>query len=133
MNPFAGSWKANLSTSQRHPNHQFQSATLHFDFSEDVVRLTHAGINMDGKYESGVTTLHLDGREHPVSEQAPGIVVVTQRVGEYILETLAKRDGKVIGQGVYEVCVDGKTLTAKVSGTDAGDKEFEQTIVFDRG
>ena len=87
---------------------------------------------MDGKYESGTTTLHLDGREHPVSEQAPDVVVVTQLVGRNVLQMLAKREGKVIGRSVYEVSMDGKTLNAKVSGIDANGKEFEQTIVFER-
>ena len=87
---------------------------------------------MDGKYESGTTTLYLDGREHPISEQAPDIVVLTQFVARNVLEMLAKREGKVIGRSLYEVSMDGKTLNAKVSGTDASGKEFEQTIAFER-
>src|SRR6185369_12963713 len=53
MNLFLGTWVANLEKSRRHANHQFQSATLAFDVSGDVVSLTHAGVNMAGKPESG--------------------------------------------------------------------------------
>ena len=45
--------------------------------------------------------------------------------------TMAKKDGKVVGQSAYEISKDGKTLTAKVKGIDASGREFEQVIVFD--
>ena len=53
MNPFLGTWVANLEKSRRHANHQFQSATLTFEVSGDMVSLTHAGVNMAGEPESG--------------------------------------------------------------------------------
>jgi hypothetical protein len=131
-NPFAGTWKANLSKSQRHPNHLFQSLTLHFEVSDDTVLLTFTGVNMAGKQESGTSKLHPDGKEYPVAE-APSVVEVSKWVGSHILETVAKKDGKVIGQSTYEVSGDGNTLTAKIKGIDESGTPFEQAIVFDRG
>jgi hypothetical protein len=132
MNPFCGTWIANVEKSRRHANHQFQSATLTFELVCDDVSLTHGGINMSGKYESGTTVLHPDGKEHPVSSQAPGVVAVTRWVGTHVLESEAKKDGLVVGKGTYAVSEDGRTLTATVEGTDAAGKGFEQVIVFDR-
>ena len=129
--PFSGTWKANISKSKQHPNHLFESATLRFEVSDDVVLLTYTGVNMSGEQESGTTKLHPDGKEHLFAE-APGVVEVTKWVGSHILETVAKKDGKVVGQSRYEVSSDGKTLTAKVKGIDASGAEFEQVIVFDR-
>ena len=132
MDLFTGTWRANLAKSQRHSNHMFHSATLHFDVSGDTVTLTHTGVNRDGNQESGTTTLHADGREHPVSPQTPGVVVVTKWMGAHTLETAAMKDGQVVGQGTYEVSGDGRTLTAKVRGVDGSGAPFEQVIVFDR-
>jgi hypothetical protein len=132
MNLFTGTWRANLAKSQRHSNHMFHSAGLHFDVSGDTVTLTHTGVNRDGNQESGTTTLHADGKEHPVSPQTPGVVVVTKWVGAHTLETAAMKDGEVVGQGTYEVSGDGRTLTAKVRGVDGSGAPFEQVIVFDR-
>jgi hypothetical protein len=98
MNPFSGTWIANIEKSRRHVNHQFQSATLSFELTGDDVSLTHAGVNMAGKPESGTTLLHPDGMEHPVS-QAPGVVSVTRWVGTHLLESEAKKDGCVVGKG----------------------------------
>ncbi|MEW6209616.1 MAG: hypothetical protein AB1631_14710 [Acidobacteriota bacterium] len=130
-NPLAGIWKANLSKSKQHANHQFQSATLRFEISDDTVLLTFTGVNMSGQQESGTRKLHPDGKEYPIAE-VPGVVEVARWVNSRTLEMVAKKDGKVIGEGTYQVSSDGKTLTATIRGTDGSGAEFEQVIVFDR-
>ena len=130
-NPLAGTWNANVSKSQRHPNHLFKSMKLHIEMSEDAVSINYSGVNMSGNEESGTSKLHPDGKEHPIAE-APGFVEVSRWVGPRLLESLGKKDGKVLGQSTYEVSSDGNTLTAKIKGIDASGSTFEQVIVFDR-
>ena|SRR5438105_4412900 len=132
MNPFAGTWTANISKSQRHPNHLFQSAALVFDVSDDAISLTHSGINANGESESGTQILYPDGKERAVSENMPDIVVITKWLNPQILSSVARKDDTVLGRGTYELSADGKALTATVAGTDAGGKPFDQVIVFDR-
>jgi hypothetical protein len=129
--PLAGTWKADLSKSQRDPNHQFQSLTLRFEVSDEAVSLTFTGVNAAGKEESGTRKFRPDGKEYPVAA-APGVVEMARWVGTNTLEIVAKKDGKVAGESAYEVAKDGKTLTSKVKGTDAKGRPFEQVIVFDR-
>ena len=130
--PLEGTWKANLEKSRRDPNHLFDSLTLKFAVSGDTVTLVYSGINMSGEEESATTTLQADGRERPVSEQAPGVMLVTRWVSANMLETVTTKDGESVGRGTYEVSADGKTLTATVSGTDAGGRRFENVVVADR-
>ena len=130
-NPLAGTWNANLSKSKRDPNHQFQSAALHIEVSGDTVLLNYSGVNMSGQQESGTTKLNPDGKEYPVPE-VTGFVQVARWVDSNTLEMTAKKDGKVVGQAVYQVSPDRKTLTARLKGIDASGGEFEQVIVFDR-
>lgn len=130
-NPFSGTWVANIEKSQRHPNHQFQSATMQFVVVGDTVTLTHGGVNAGGQQESGKVVLHADGKEHPVPE-APGVTVVTRWVGPRVLHTIGNSAGTQVGEQTYEVSTDGKILTAKVSGIDASGARFDQVIVFDR-
>ena len=132
MSPLTGTWVANLAKSRRHENHQFQSATLRFEVSGNAVSLTQAGVNMSGKDESSTLTLVADGEEHPVSPQAPGVVVISKWIGTQVLETTGKRCDAILGRGTYEVAADGQTLTATVAGIDGQGKTFEQVIVFDR-
>jgi hypothetical protein len=130
-NPFAGAWQANISKSKRHPNHLFKSAVMRFEVSADVVSLTYTGVNMSGVEESGTSKLYPDGKEHPITE-APGFVALSRWLGPRILETTARKDGKVVGHSTYEISEDGKTLTANITGIDASGSTFEQVIVFDR-
>ena len=132
MNPFVGTWVANLEKSQRHVNHQFQSATLTFGESSDGVAMTHAGLNMSGKHESGTTILCPDGVERPASPQAPGVMAVTTYQGTHVLATEARANGRTLGSATYAVSGNGEQLTATVQGVDAAGKAFDQVIVFDR-
>jgi hypothetical protein len=43
--------------------------------------------------------------------------------GSYVLETVARKDGEIVGRGLYEVSVDGRTLTVTSD---------QQRIVLDR-
>jgi|SRR6187401_3291969 len=132
MDPFTGTWIANLAKSRRHANHQFQSATLRFEVSGNAISLTQGGVNMSGKNESSTLTLQADGEERPASPLAPGVTVLTRWMGTHGLETIGKRGADTLGRGTYEVSVDGRTLIAKVYGIDAQGAAFEQEIVFDR-
>lgn len=132
MSIFAGTWVANIDKSRRHVNHQFHRATLAISISGDVVTMTHGGINAAGKQEAGTTVLHVDGQDHEVSPLAPGVVVAARWRGTQVLETVARKDGHVVGDGSYEVSSDGRSLTATVAGIDAAGARFEQVIVFDR-
>ena len=133
MSILNGTWIANIEKSRRHANHQFESATISFDVSGEMVTLTYGGVNASGKQESATTVLCADGQDHEVSPLAPGVAVATRWRGTNILETVAKQDGQVVGDGTYEVSSDGQTLTATVAGTDKAGARFEHVIVFDRG
>jgi hypothetical protein len=117
-NPLVGKWKANLSKSQRDPNHQFQSLALRFEISDDALLLTFTGISMSGKEESGMRKLHPDGKERPVAE-AHGIVEVSRWVGSHTLESVAKKDGTVRRVRSLNVRAGLKSAAAHAAKTKA--------------
>ena len=131
MHALNGTWVANLERSKRDPNHQFQSATMRVDVRERRVTLTYGGVNGSGCDERGVQTIEADGEEHLIAE-APGFVAVAT-LDPRALHAVGKKDGEVVSRGSYEVSDDGLTLTATVSGLDAGGRPFDQVVVFDRG
>ena len=120
--PFAGTWAANLAKSRRHPLNPFRSATLHIDVVDDIVTIVDVVVDAEGREEQHTNTIRVDGSEHP-SERGNGYSVKALWHGPRILETLGKKDGEVIGRGVYEVAADGATLTISSD---------EQVIVLDR-
>jgi hypothetical protein len=130
MHPLTGRWTANLAKSRRDPNHQFHRATLRLEVDSDRVSLTYGGVNAAGKTEEGTRLICADGESHPEAG-APG-VVSTSTIAARTLQSVATKDGAMVGRGTYEVSEDGRTLTATMSGFDASGRRFEQAIVFDR-
>jgi hypothetical protein len=120
VNPFVGTWTANLSKSRRHPNNQFQSATLQFAVTGDAVTIVDVVVDDAGREERGKNIILADGNEHP---QGNGYVLTARWRDPQAFETTATKDGQIVGWGTYEVSADGKTLT--ISGD-------QQVIVLDR-
>jgi hypothetical protein len=132
VDPFVGTWIADISRSRRHPNHLFRSATLRFELSGEAVVITHSDVDMAGQTESASTTVYPDGKVHPFSAETPDAVMVAERVSPNLLNAAAMQEGEVIGTGTYEISDGGTTLTATMRGTDAQGEPFEEVIVFDR-
>jgi len=120
--PFAGKWTANLAKSKRHPANPFQSATMEFEVVDDVVTIHDVVVDASGREERGKNVIQVDGNEYS-SENGSGYVLIARWRGPNIIETLAKKDGQIVGWGTYEVSNDGKTLT--ISGD-------QQMVVLDR-
>jgi hypothetical protein len=118
--PLVGTWIANLSKSRRHPANQFQSATLQFKVTGDTVTIDDAVVDDSGHEERGRNIVQADGMERASGN---GYALTVKWRDTNVLETVAKKDGKVVGWGTYEVSADGKTMTISAD---------EQVIVLDR-
>ena len=122
MNPFAGTWTANLSKSRQHPLNPFQSATLHFDVVGNTVTINDVVVDESGQEVRAKNRLQTDGKEH-ASEQGKGYILLARWLGPHVLEAVVKKDDRVEGRVMYEVSGDGTTLTISADG---------QVIVCDR-
>ena len=121
-NPFVGTWIANLSKSRRHPDNQFQEATLEFALDGDRLTITDLVVDSSGREEKRTHTIKIDGNEHP-STGGRGYFIAGSWLGSHILEASATKDGEIVGHGMYLVSPDGKTLTISAD---------QQLIVCDR-
>ena len=130
MHPLAGSWIANIPESRRHPNHQFESATMRFEIDGVMVSLVYGGVNAQGRQEQGTQRLHADGQERVVPESADTTAICT--LDARALHALGRKNGLDVGRSSYCVSDDGRTMTATVTGIDAAGRSFDQVIVFDR-
>ena len=120
--PFVGEWTANLSKSIRHPASQFRSARLQVEVVGDMVTISDVVVDESGRENRGKNAMRADGNEHP-SERGNGYAMTATWRGSYVLETVARKDGEIVGRGLYEVSVDGRTLTVTSD---------QQRIVLDR-
>ncbi|HEY6179109.1 MAG TPA: hypothetical protein VIX73_31865 [Kofleriaceae bacterium] len=133
--PFVGTWTANLAESKRHPANLFQSATLEFAVDGNAVTITHRGTGATGEAEHSTNRLEVDGEEHP-SGPAHAYAVTAKWHGARVLETTARKQGRIVGRGTYEVSSNGKLLVVSTrapgANADGWATEFEQVILFDR-
>ena len=121
VSPLAGRWIADVSRSKRHPANQFTSATIVFAVRGTTVDIDDEFVDDAGKTIRGRNTLEADGVARPTSN---GFVITATWLARNDLETLATKNGEVVGRGRYTVSEDGRSLTIVANG--------DQVIVLDR-
>jgi hypothetical protein len=106
--PLAGRWMADAARSQRHPANLFRSAIMQFDVRGDTVDISHRMVDESGREEMQRHTIQADGIEH----QTPnGYLMLAKWDGPRLLQTVATKDGVVVGRGQYEISDDDELLT----------------------
>lgn len=134
-NPFVGVWTADVSQSTRHPANQFQRATLRFAVDGDTVTITDVVVNAAGQEDRGTNTILVDGVERG-ADDGGGYALVAHWRSPRIIETIARKNGAIVGRGTYEVSADGRTLTVSSSNASANadgwQSDFDQKIVLHR-
>lgn len=118
--PLAGRWIANVAQSTRHPANQFQRATVVFAIDGARVDIADEFVDESGDVLRNRNTVVADGTAH---EMPNGYVLTASWRGEHALETVATKDGEVVGRGTYQVSADGRRLTITAA---------DQVIVLDR-
>ena len=108
--------------SRRHPANPFKSARIHFAVRGASVEIRDEFVDESGRSARGHNRLETDGVERAT---ANGYAITASWLGDRELETVARKDGQVIGRSTYTVSADGRTLTI---ADDSGDS----VIVLDR-
>jgi hypothetical protein len=119
-NPFTGRWMADLAQSKRHPANQFQRAVITFAVNGNTVEIDDEYVEQSGALIRNHNTIVADGVAHVAPN---GFALTATWRGRRELDTVATRNGEVVGRGQYAVSPDGRRLTI----TSA-----EQVIVLDR-
>lgn len=117
----AGGGIADVSRSKRNPANMFQRATIDVAVNVDTVEIHDEFADEAGDVLRGQNTIVADGRAHAASN---GFVLTATWRTTRALETVATKNGEVVGRGTYTVSADGRQLT--IASND------NQVIVLDR-
>ena len=126
---FAGTWRMNPAKS-RQPAGDSLVPTLHISVAADIVTITDVRVDASAREERVVNTIRADGGAHAVEH---GYVMTAAWRGARMLETAVEKDGQHVSRIVYELSVDGQTLT--IAGSAAAHDGYPATehfSVFDR-
>jgi len=99
--------------------------------SPDVLEIVNPA---DPSTPAGWTyTVKYDGKEYPVSGDAPFDLMSWKQVDANTFTTTArKKDGKYKTTGRAVVSKDGKTFTLTTKGTNAEGQPLTQTLVYEK-
>lgn len=130
----AGTWMLNSEKSEFGPNHRPQDGTMVFEIDTEGHYLMRAeGVNEKGeKCAERPQKFVADGQPHPVPD-FPGLTFVCTRADPRTMQGEVRReDGSIVGQGLYVIAVDGKSMTVTNSGWDSQLRQFSQKTAWDR-
>ena len=130
--PLAGTWRLDAQRSRPNSVDDVMDATIEITVTGVSVAMTHRQRNSAGLTDEGVMAFLADDQPYPAGD---GYQLRARWRDERALETVATRDGAIVGQGVYEVSGDGRTLT--ISSKDAqanmqGWRMVDRVLVLDR-
>ena len=132
--PIVGTWTLNPGKSEFDPNHRPTQATMEWGVEADGRYVLRAeGVNAKGENVAERPQHFIpDGKPHPVPD-LPGLTIVSSRPDPNTIRGEVRReDGSLVGEGLFVVSADGKSLTATNSGVDSQLRPFRQSTAWDR-
>ena len=132
-NPELGTWKLNLEKSKYNPGPPPKEPTvITMEAAGKGVKYTSKGRNAEGKATAAEYTANYDGKDAPLKGSETGDATSLRRVDANTIERLNKKDGKVVQTILRKYAKDGKTFTARVTGTNAKGEKIDNLLFYDR-
>ena len=130
--PFAGTWTLNLGKSKYDPGPAPKTASVVFTSTGTSVKAAIDGVSGTGEKMHWEYTAAFDGKDHPMTGNPDGDMIMLKRVSASSVQTTVKLKGKVTVVNVRTVAADGKTMTVTTKGTNAQGQKVNNTQVFDK-
>jgi len=128
----SGTWKMNTEKSKYSPGPAPKDLTIVVDSDENNYKLDATGTDGDGKPMHVQYSAKFDGKDYPATGIANADAVSLKRIDANTIETLQKKDGKVVMTITAKVSKDGKTRTSTWHGKNAEGKDVHNVVAFDR-
>jgi len=129
-----GTWKLDVGKSKYTPAPMpVKSLTVTREASDGGVKQTTTGEQADGTAINASYTAKYDGKEVPVTGNAPyDTIAVKQANANTLTDERKKTGGPFKATGRTAISNGGKTMTTTAKGTNGQGKEFTQTFIFDK-
>ena len=133
-----GTWKLNIAKSKYDPpSVALQTGTTTYTFSGNTVTATLDQVNVKGQKVHSEYTATLDGADHPFKgtidgKPSPQDAVSFKKLDAHTYHVENKMKGKVLTIRHIVVAPDGKTRTARVTGTTADGQKVNHVLLYER-
>jgi hypothetical protein len=126
-----GTWKLNDAKSKFGAG-AAKGTTVTYEMAGENVKVTVDGTSADGKAVHNVWVGKYDGKDYPVTGDAPYDSRAYTKVDDHTVSMVVKKGGKVIANGTITVAPDGKSRTVKVKSTDPKTTSLDQDATYDK-
>lgn len=130
--PSSGTWKMNYGKSKYSPGPAPQSLAVVVETDENTYKIDATGVDSDGKPIHIQYSAKFDGKDYPATGIANADMVSVRRVDANTIETMEKKDGKVVMLILSKVSKDGKTRVSTWHGLNAEGKDVRNVVFFDK-
>jgi hypothetical protein len=128
----SGTWKMNAEKSKYSPGPPTKDLMVVVESDENNYKLDATGTDGDGKPIHVQYSAKFDGKDYPAIGIANADTVSMRRIDANTIETMQKKNGKVVMTITTKVSNDGKTRTSTWRGKNAEGKDVHNVVVFDK-
>jgi hypothetical protein len=128
----SGTWNMNAEKSKYSPGPPPKSVTVVVESDENNYKIDATGTDADGKPIHVQYSAKFDGKDYPATGVPNADTVSAKRIDANTVETVQKKDGKVVMTITTKVSEDGKTRTSTWHGKNAEGKDVHNVVVFDK-
>jgi hypothetical protein len=130
-----GTWKLNVQRSKFSTGAEPQSDTrVYEDRGGGVIMSTHTTVDHRGKKALTIYAAKFDGKEYPVVTRGSAALstIAFRAIDGYSESFVLTRDGKVAIRGITSISKDGKTLTMKMTTTNAQGESQQIVDIYEK-
>ena len=131
-NPELGTWKLNVEKSKYSPGPAPKSSTITMEAAGNGVKYSSKGVNAEGKPTAQEYTANYDAKDVPLKGSNLADTTSLRRIDDWTIERINKKDGKVVSTIRREYSKDGKTFTARITGTNAKGEPVKNVLLWER-
>jgi hypothetical protein len=131
--PFVGTWTLNVERSRFDANHNPRGGTMVFEAEPEGYVMRAEGIAPDGRtVAERPQRFFLDGQPRPLPDFPEFLATATRPEPHALRGEVRRPDGSLVGEGIFVVSPDGRSMTATTAGFDSQLRRFEVSTVWDR-
>ena len=127
-----GTWKMNYEKSRYSPEAKPTSLTVVVQCDANDYKIDATGTDRNGKPIHMQYSAKFDGKDYPAIGFVGADVVSVRRIDANTVETMEKKDGKVVMLILSRISKDGKTRTSTWQGLTPDGKDVHNVVVYDK-
>ena len=130
--PQVGTWKLNVAKSKYTPGPMPTTGTTMIEAAGAGTKVVVDQTMAEGAARHWEYTAKYDGKDSPVTGNPDADMVSRKLINPNTVETITKKDGKVISTQRSVVSKDGKTRTVTTKGLTANGETMNNVAVYDK-